>query len=101
MAKDFRESFNRSLSGVVKSLAEEKLEETIEKKEETNNENNSKFRLKRKQKNKENKVQFLMYVNEDFLEKIERLAKKLNYRRNDLIIKMIDYCIENFEFEED
>ncbi len=61
----------------------------------------SKFVIGKKREVKDKKVSFPIYMMESKKDKIDKIAKKTNYNRNELINMMIDFCIENIEFKND
>ena len=59
-----------------------------------------KFKIGKKKENKIEKKPFPLYVDAQKLKELDKIVKKTNYSRNELINLMIDFCLENIEFVE-
>ena len=81
------------------------IEKTTEKKEPTKKEipsdtrQNLKFKLSKKEKAKVNRKSFPIYMDAEKIKELDKICKKTGYSRNELIDKMISYCIQNIEIE--
>lgn len=58
-----------------------------------------KFTIEKKKKEKATRKTFPMYMEKEQLERIDKVCKKTGYNRNELINKMIDFCLENIELK--
>jgi len=74
----------------IKAEAETSIKETDIKK----------FKIGKKQEDKEGKTSFPFYTTNTKKKDLDKICKKTNYSRNELINLMIDHCLENIEFED-
>lgn len=59
-----------------------------------------KFKIGKKQEDKEDKAVFPLNTTNTKKKELDKICKKTKYSRNELINLMIDFCLENIEFEE-
>lgn len=59
-----------------------------------------KFRIGKKQEDKEDKAVFPLNTTNLKKKELDRICRKTKYSRNELINMMIDFCLDNIEFEE-
>lgn len=59
----------------------------------------NKFILKKKATDKVNKKSFPVYLQAEKLKELDRICKMSGYSRNELVNLMLDYCIDNLEFQ--
>ena len=90
MTKDFKSNLTANIS----KISEEDSKELNE-----NKENNTRFKIDKKEKDKTSKKAFPLYLEEKKIKELDKISKKTGYSRNEIIDKMISYCIENIEFE--
>ena len=57
------------------------------------------FILERKKKNKNAKKTFPVYMDEDKVNKLDKICNETGYTRNELINKMIENCLENIQLK--
>lgn len=59
-----------------------------------------KFKLAKKKEDKSVKKAFNVYMEDNLLKDIDKVAKKSGYSRNELINIMCQWCVDNLEFTE-
>lgn len=77
------------------------LDDTINVKHESNIDNvDNKFKIKKNVDKKSDKKVFQVYIDPELLKRLDKECKRANYSRNEMVIMMIEHCLDNFEFEE-
>lgn len=96
---DFKSSLNNNAKSKDEiSVSDVNIKEENEiLKEETNI---KKFTIGKKQDDKIVKKPFPLYMEQEKTKKLDRVVRKTGYSRNEIINMMIDFCLENIEFEE-
>lgn len=64
-------------------------------------EDSNTFLLKKKVDDKKGKKAFNVYMEPDILKELDRVSKKSGWSRNELVNKMIQYCLTNVEIVEE
>lgn len=88
MAKDF----TSSIEGTVNI----KKEINIKEQHQTSISN---FKIGKKKEDKKVRKSIPFYLDDDLLKKVDAIAKKTNYNRNELLTKMVEFCVNNLEYE--
>lgn len=65
-----------------------------------NNEESSSFILKKKVDDKKGKKVFNVYMQPEKLKELDKISKRTGWSRNEVVNKMIDYCIDNLKIED-
>lgn len=60
---------------------------------------NKVFKLQRKVDDKTNKKSIPVYIEPEKLKRLDKACKDSNHSRNELINKMLDFCLDNLELE--
>lgn len=58
------------------------------------------FVIGRKQSKKVNVKPFSIYPKSDLAEELDEIEKRTGYSRNEIVLKMIEYCVKNLKFDE-
>lgn len=65
------------------------------------NDTNSTFVLKKKVDDKKGKKVFNVYMDPELLKELDKLAKRTNWSRNELVNMMCQHCINNLKIDEE
>lgn len=92
-------SFAESLAEEIDVKTPEVEEHTAAAPSEESEEDNtdSKFVLTKKKKQKAAKKTFPIYMEQDTARELDKVCNKTGYTRNELINKMIQFCLDNLE----
>ena len=89
--KDLKSSFRNSIKGQDKILI---VDNDIKCQDET-----PKLRIGKKQSSKINKKPFPIYLDDDRSSKLDKVCKKTGYSKNELVIMLIDFGLENLDID--
>jgi hypothetical protein len=53
----------------------------------------------KKKADKTNKKTFLIRIDDERNERLDKLCKRTGYSKNELMLKMIDFCLDNLKLE--
>ncbi|NFA43758.1 CopG family transcriptional regulator [Clostridium botulinum] len=82
-----KENKTSKLNDNIKNDTENKIEET----------SINKFTIGKKKEDKSVRKSFPLYVDGEMQKKLDDICKKTKYSRNELILMMIQHCIDNLE----
>ncbi|MBN1040453.1 CopG family transcriptional regulator [Clostridium botulinum] len=82
-----KENKTSKLNNNIKNDTENKVEET----------GINKFTIGKKKEDKSVRKSFPLYVDGEMQKKLDDICKKTKYSRNELILMMIQHCIDNLE----
>ena len=90
---------NGDLKGKIKSNVKGESEVAIS---DTNTiddtKNNKAFIIGKKPRDTVKRKPFPLYLDTNMKKELDSIANKTNYSKNELIIKMIEFCIDNLKF---
>lgn len=94
MSLDLKSNFKSN----IKNQDKETVPEDNIKTEDETSILNTKFVIGKKQEDKADKKSFPLYMEPEKIKNLDKVCKKTNYSRNELINMMIDFCMENIEY---
>ena len=94
MKPNFRDNLKENLISNNKKEVEEV--EEVEKIEE-----NPLFVIDVKKSDKTKKRVINIYTDDDLVSRLDKVSRKTKYSRNELIIKMCEFCLDNMKIEKD
>lgn len=100
MAGSFKDSIKSNINLKNKTVYNKEHKNKFEKNSDEIKEENSTFVLKKKVDDKKGKKVFNVYMKPELLKELDRASKRSGWSRNELVNKMIEYCIDNLKIEE-
>lgn len=97
--KDLKSSFRSSIKDKNRDLDVNHQNEILSDSINTSKQN-VKLKLSKKKDLKINKKSFPVYLDDERNYKLDKVCKKTGYSKNELIIKFIDFGLENLELED-